>query len=184
MQIKTLLGSLSLDNQQRNIIETTISNFEKFVQPLLASFSQGILHGDIGLQNVVQNRGSRTAYGIIDFGDCMHNCHIFELATLIHGFLSRGDLKQEIRATSPLVGGYNCAFPLSSEELGCLYYIVLARMCVAAVATELNLQVDPGNGYLREVVQRSWTAAQVLFKHPKQKVDKLWTDAIRETTKL
>lgn len=114
----------------------------------------------------------------------MHNCHIFELATLIHGFLSHGDLKQEIQATSPLVAGYNCAFPLSSEELGCLYYVVLARMCVAAVATELNLQADPGNGYLQEVIQQSWRAAQVFFKHPKQKLDKLWADAIREATKL
>ena len=169
-----------MDNQQRNIIDTTMSNFGKFVQPLISSFSQGILHGDIGPQNIVQKRGDSTAYGVIDFGDCMRNCHLFELATMIHGFLSNGNLKQEIQSTSPLVVGYTYAFPLSNEELGCLYYVVLARMCVAAVATELNLQTDPGNGYLREVVQQSWRAAQVFFSHPKEKLDELWTDAIKE----
>ena len=162
-----------------------MSNFEKFVQPLLSSFSQGILHNDINVQNIVreQNDGEQCTFGIIDFSDCMLSCHIFELAIAIHGFLSCASIAETDRAvysTAPLVAGYMHAFPLSSAELGCLYYVVLARMCVTAVATELNHQADPSNSYLGEIVRRSWRAAEMFYKHPKQEIDKLWTDAIKK----
>ena len=184
LQIKAHLGSLSMDSHQRDVVETTVSNFEKYVQPLLSSFSQGALHGDISVQNiVVQKKGDEEKFGIIDFGDCMHNCHLFELATAIHGFLTRGNIEHDIHVTAPLVAGYTCTFPLSSDELGCLYYAVLARMCVAAVATEMNLQADPSNGYLRDIVQQSWRAAQVFFNHPKPELDKLWIRAINKEAK-
>ena len=173
-----------MSTHQRSILETTVSNFEEFVQPLLSSFSQGIIHNDITVQNIVQKRDDRncSAFGIIDFGDCVRNCHLFELGIAIHGFLSRSDLELDraLHATAPLVAGYTHAFPLSSEELGCLYYVVLARMCVAAVATELNFQADPQNRYLGDIVRQSWRAAEVFFKYPKEHLDKLWMDAVKK----
>ena len=182
---KTTASFSSMDQHQRTILEATVSNFEKFVQPLLPSFSQGVLHSDINIQNIVweNNNDEQCTFGIIDFGDCMLNCHLFELAIAIHGFLSHASFAekdQAVYATAPLVAGYMHTFPLSGAELECLYYVVLARMCVTAVATELNCQADPTNSYLRELVRQSWRAAEVFYKHPKQEVDKIWTDAIRK----
>ena len=185
LQIKTIASFDSMDQHQRTILEMTVSNFEKFVQPLLPSFSQGILHSDINVQNIVreQDEGEQCTFGIIDFGDCIQNCHLFELAIAVHGFLTHvsfADKDQAVDATAPLVAGYMHAFRLSSDELGCLYYAVLARMCVTAVATEMNRQADPTNSYLSEVVVQSWRAAEVFYKHPKQELDELWTDAIKK----
>lgn len=184
-QIKTIASFSSMDEYQRTILETTVSNFEKFVQPLLPSFSQGILHSDVNVQNIVREQNERDGYtyGIIDFGDCIQNCHLFELAIAIHGYLTHTsvvDKDQAVYATAPLVAGYVHAFPLSRDELECLYYAVLARMCVTAVATEMNRQADPTNDYLGNLVRQSWRAAEVFYKHPKQKVDKIWTDAIKK----
>jgi Ser/Thr protein kinase RdoA (MazF antagonist) len=172
-----------MNQHQRIILETTVSNFEKFVQPLLPSFSQGILHNDINVKNIVQNEEEQCTFGIIDFSDCIHNCHLFELAIAVHGYVTHtsiADMDQAVYATAPLVAGYMRAFPLSSDELDCLYYTVLARTCVIAVATEKNRQDDPTNGYLSELVRQSWRAAEVFYKHPKQEMDKIWIDAIKK----
>lgn len=154
-----------------------MSNFEENLQPLLPSFSLGMLHNDISPQNIVK---IKDGLGIIDFGDCMHNCHLFELAITIHGFLSHcntgKDTEQALLMTAPLVAGYTHTFPLSGEELGCLYYAVLARMCVGAIATELNLQVDPENAYLHAIVQQSWRGAELFFSHSKHEMDQLWSN--------
>lgn len=188
LQIKSTASLNSgMSEHQRTILETTVSNFEKFVQPLLPSFSQGILHSDINIHNIVIERnelGGQCTFGIIDFSDCIQNCHLFELAIAVHGYLTHTsiidkDLSQAVHATAPLVAGYMHTFPLSSDELGCLYYAVLARMCVAAVATEMNLQAEPTSGYLGDLIRRSWRAAEVFYKHPKQEMDKIWTDAIK-----
>lgn len=187
-QIKTIVSSRVIkDEYRRTILETTVFNFEKFVQPLLSSSSEGVLHSDINLQNIirVQNNREQCTLGIIDFSDCIVNYHIFELAIAVHSLLSHGDqltagMKKGVYSTAPLVAGYMNAFPLSRAELGCLYYVVLARMCVVAVAAEMNLESDPTNSYLRELVRQSWRAAELFYKHPKEEVDKLWTDAIKK----
>ena len=180
MQIKPLSLTLKLNYLQRNILESTLSNFEKFVQPLLPTFSMGILHSDITVQNIVH---TSDGFGIIDFGDCVRSCHLFELAVAIHGFISRKDIKdmdEMVRLTAPLVAGYFRAFPLSNEELDCLYYAVLARMCVAAVATEMNARVDPNHSYLVDLVQQSWRGAEEFFRHSKEDLDQLWKDALEK----
>ena len=185
LQIKTIASFNGMNQIQRAILEITASNFEKFVQPVLHSFSQGILHYDINVKNIVreQNEGEKCTFAIIDFGDCIHNCHLFELAIAIHGYVihtSIADKDQAVYATAPLVAGYMHAFPLSGDELDCLYYTVLARMCVTAVATEMNRQDDPTNGHLCELVRQSWRAAEAFCKHPKQEMDKIWIDAIKK----
>lgn len=185
-QIKTIASFSSMDQRQKTILETTLANFETFIQPLLPSFSQGILHSDIDVQNIVReynNEGEQCTLGIIDFGDCMQNCHLFELAIAVHGFLSHASFADEDRAvytTAPLVAGYMHTFPLSNAEVGCLYYAVLARMCVTAVATEMNRRADPTNSYLSDLVRQSWRAAEMFYEHSKEEVDKMWTDAIRK----
>lgn len=190
MQIKDLAVSSSMmDPHHKMILENTLSNFESHMLPLLSSFSQGILHNDISVHNIVKRRGDE-AFGVIDFGDSMHNYHLFELATAIHGLLSvqqdkpsedDTDHSEAVYGTAPLVAGYNQAFPLSESELGCLYYAVLARMCVAAVASELNLQADPRNSYLKSIMHRSWRAAEMVYKCSKQALDQVWLEEIRKT---
>lgn len=179
-----------MDQHRKIILESTVSNFESHVLPLLPSFSHGILHNDISFHNIVKGPTEQT-FGVIDFGDSMHNCHLFELATAIHGFLSTQQdsctvghdayHSTAVYATAPLVAGYVQAFPLSDKELGCLYYAVLARMCVAAVVTELNFQADPGNSYLEHLVHRFWRAAEMFYKCPKRALDKVWSDEIKKT---
>ena len=64
--------------------------------------------------------------GVIDFGDCVHSCHIFELGILLVEAMGTRD-KEPLTSITPVVSGYLNAFPITKNELDLLYYIVSGR---------------------------------------------------------
>ena len=177
LQLRKYLGSIE-DPHRKRMAETVIREFETHVQPKLASLKCGIIHMDINKMNVIVRMrvdGEYEVAGVIDFGDCTRTCCIFEFAEVLSKLLSKS--KDPLCVTGPMLcAGYLGAFPLSREELECLYYIILARLCLGAVMTSIQFQREPWNGYVGGLAGPSWQFAEELLKTPKEDVDRMWAE--------
>ena len=112
-------------------MEQIFNGFEEHVVPVIPKLSRGILHNDPNDLNILVHRNddSNAEYsvcGIIDFGDCIVSCHVFELAIMMaYAMLSK---ENPIQLVTPLLAGYISAFPLPETDLDCLYWGVLGRL--------------------------------------------------------
>ena len=185
--LKKYLPSID-DPKKRKILETVTTYFKKHVVPKLPSMKCGIIHGDAHTDNIIITERNDIA-GVIDFGDCINTCYIFELAVSLAATMRQEvnnptvlHEKDPIQLVCPLISGYIHAFPLSQQELDCLYYLVLARLTLVAVVTEHNYkQQEEVNMYLCKIVDSAWQMAEELLKKPKEEVDRIWTDAMKKT---
>ena len=84
-----------------------------------------------------------------------------------------------LQLSCPMLSGYLQAFPMSEEELDCLYYCVLARLCQSAVVGEHKFKQEPWNTYLLTTPAKAWRVMEVIFATTKDEVDRLWTHAIK-----
>ena len=160
--------------------ERVLKSFEEHVSPRVPLLKQGIIHGDAnGLNIIVDNHsGSYQIAGIIDF-DCMHTCYVFELATMLaYGMLENA---MPLQLSCPMLSGYLQAFPMTEEELDCLYYCVLARLVQTAVLGEYQFKEEPWNAYLLTTPAKAWRVMEEILATPKDKVDKMWTNAGQRT---
>lgn len=178
-----------MDNlPRRSIVEKILNDFESFVQPKIPSFSKGFLHGDANGMNVIVKKNELEEYqiaGLIDFDDSAFSCYVFEIAlflayTMIEN-LNPIDGLSPVELVCPMLQGYLEVFPLSSEEISCLYYLVLSRCCQSAVLGEIGYKAEPWNTYLLTTPEKAYKLMDLLLAMGKEKVDKIWSEAILET---
>ena len=152
-----------------------VSMFEVHVQPLLPKMRKGITHNDMNGLNIlftVSENDHCELTGLIDFGDCVHSCYLFELAIMLaYGMVEK---ENPVEFVGPMFQGYHSVFPLSQEELGCLYYAVLARLCQSAVNGEYRYTLEPWNSYLLTTPPEAWKLMKMLLSLGKKCVDEMW----------
>ena len=186
LKIERLLPSIE-NAELRRILKTVITDFKSSVLPRIASMSHGILHYDACSRNIIvqtTNGDMCHVAGIIDFTDSTHCPHVFELAILVADLLSVWDCDPVVNVGS-VIAGYCHSFPLSRDELECLYTIVLARLCTIIVATSLNYESDEkssvcGTEYHSKIVAESRKAMNELTKFSKEKVNEIWLGALKQ----
>ena len=164
-------------------METVLRGFKNHVAPRIPSMKCGTIHGDARNQNIVFDTNDSTdkpkIVGIIDFGDCMNTCYVFELVAMVTEAMTKQ--KDPVQYVCPMLCGYLHAFPLSDEELDCLYHLVLARLCQIAVVTENQFQEEPENTYLQEIVAAAWPLIEELLTASKEEVDRVWAEARKKS---
>ena len=168
---------LITDQQKRRMAETVFDLFETHVSPKTLNFKQGIIHGDPnGLNIILQPNASNTAEcniaGVIDFGDAVKTCYVYEMGIMLAYAMLENDNPVEFAA--PMLSGYLNAFPLSRDEVDSLYYLVLARCCQSAVLGEHQFSIEPWNDYLLTSPAKAWKLIEALLGTPKDEVDKVW----------
>ena len=135
---------------------------------------KGLIHNDIsGMNIIVRQVGEKHEFaGLLDFGECAHTCCLFELAAM----LAYGQLEKEnpVEFVAPMVQGYLDVFPLTKEELDCLYYAVLARLCQSAVNGEYRFTLEPWNTYLLTTPAEAWKVINLLLTLSKEGVEEIW----------
>ena len=116
-----------LDPQRRVVFTNFMTSFESQVLPEVPYLSTGIIHNDGNMKNIIIRKGSSTAIGgVIDFCDCVHSCHIFELAVLVLMAIDGVD----ITPAKAIVQGYLEKLQLPYKDLNLLYYTVLGRLAL------------------------------------------------------
>jgi 4-aminobutyrate aminotransferase-like enzyme/Ser/Thr protein kinase RdoA (MazF antagonist) len=137
----------------RGLAHCFLERFEARLFPLFARLRTSIIHNDSNDNNVLVGRASPdpedldlAVTGLIDFGDMVAGFPALELAVgMAYAMLDKND---PLAAAGPIVAGYHEVFPLTELEIGCLYDLVAARLCLSVVISAEQRKAEPANEYL------------------------------------
>ena len=162
------------DEKKRHMADSIVAMYEQHIVPVMPSMKRGVIHGDVNGLNIIFNPTAESCevVGLIDYGDCTHSCYLFELAIMV----AYAQLEKEnpVEFVAPMIQGYLKVFPLSREELGCLYCAVLGRLCQTAVNGEYRFTQEPWNTYLLTTPAQAWKMIDLLLTLTKEKVEEIW----------
>ena len=162
------------DEGKREVAASVVSMYEEHVIPMIPKMKKGIVHNDINGLNILFNvvPGKCDFSGLIDFGDSVHTCYLFELAIMLaYGMCEK---ENPVEFVGYMFRGYREVFPLSREELDCLYYAVLARLCLSMVSGEYRFTLEPQNSYILYSVTEAWKLINILLDLTKRGVEEIW----------
>ena len=162
------------DEEKRKVAHSVVAMYEEHVLPLIPKMKKGIIHDDINGLNILfkVSPDKCELSGLIDFSDCVHSCYLFELAIMLAYGMCEKD--NPVQFVGPMFRGYCDVFPLSEEELDCLYYAVLARLCQTAVNGEYRFTLEPWNTYLLTTPSDAWKLMKLLLSLGKKRVEDIW----------
>lgn len=140
------------DQDRRQILEWVFHLFAGIAKPLLPSLPHSLIHGDINDDNVLVDQDS--VCGILDFGDCLHNPTICDLAiALAYHTLDEQD---PLTAASHVIAGYHNIRPLSPDELKVLFPLMCTRLAVSVLISAKRRQIDPEREAWFVSEERAW----------------------------
>lgn len=177
--VKRYLGAI--DDVNKIAMATKVFDyFGEHIEPVIPSLRHRIIHADCNEQNILLRRlpegGPYEVCGILDFGDCVHSCLVFNLAILLTYIMLLLVNKDPLRGAVPVICAYQEVQPLETSELQLLYYCVLARLCLSVLTGAYSYRQDPTNVYLLGTQESGWKLLQMLLSTPKEEVDRLWCD--------
>jgi len=144
--------SLIADPQRRRIVEALFHLHAAVAQPRLARLPHGVIHGDANDENVFVD-GGRVS-GLIDFGDCLLNPMVCELAiALPYAMLDADD---PLARGADVVAGYDAERPLSLAELQVLFPLVCGRLAVTVTVCAERRRIDPDRSSWFVTEDRAW----------------------------
>ena len=150
--------------------------YEEKIEPMLPSMKKGVIHGDLNGKNIIvqQSENSAAIVGLIDFGDCVHSYYLFELAILVAHTMMSLSHNNRMELVAPVIKGYIDEFPLTQEELQCLYYAVLAILCTTGVKGEHVYATEPENMHMQHYIPHAWKLLSQLLPMSKDSVEASW----------
>lgn len=143
--------------RKRSLVEYFLLQFEMNVMPVLPDLRSSIIHNDANDHNVLATRsstGETKITGIIDFGDMVHSCTIFELAIAI-AYVTLGK-DDPLSAAATVVRGYHEAYPLTEPEMEVLFYSICTRLAASVTISAYQQHLRPDEPYLSISEQPAW----------------------------
>lgn len=132
--------------------------------PHLPQLRRSLIHSDANDYNVLVH--NQAVSGLIDFGDMVHSCTIFELAiAAAYAMLDKAD---PLTAAAHLVAGYHAAYPLTEVEISLLYHLIAMRLATSVCVSAYHRHLVAGNPYLAISEQPAWRLLAQLAGIPPQ----------------
>ena len=132
--------------------------------PHLPHLRRSLIHSDANDYNVLVH--NQAVSGLIDFGDMVHSCTIFELAiAAAYAMLDKAD---PLTAAAHVVAGYHAAYPLTELEISLLYHLIAMRLATSVCVSAYRRHLVPGNPYLAISEQPAWRLLDQLADLPPQ----------------
>ncbi|HUU36825.1 MAG TPA: aminotransferase class III-fold pyridoxal phosphate-dependent enzyme [Candidatus Desulfaltia sp.] len=158
--IRSRLADLT-DREGRAIVEYFLGRFENTVSSKWPRLRTSVIHNDANDLNVLVGHLSAhpdglysRVVGIIDFGDMVEGSPVIELAVgAAYAIMGKND---PLAAAVPIVSGYHEFFPLTEEELACLYDLIAIRLCLSVVISAEQRKVEVDNEYLSISEKPAW----------------------------
>lgn len=152
------------DPARRELLDRVHQRFVAEVAPALPSLPHAVIHGDANDHNVLVATGSPTApaerfdrvVGLLDFGDLVHSVVVAEVAVAAAYHVRSG--RDPVGALVDVAAGFHAERPLSADELGVLWDLLLARLSLSAVHAAVQSAQRPDDPYLRVDEDASWEA--------------------------
>ncbi|ULQ50851.1 aminotransferase class III-fold pyridoxal phosphate-dependent enzyme [Flavihumibacter fluvii] len=129
------------DPEKRRIAKYFLLQFEMEVVPKLPYLRKAYIHSDANDYNVLVAGGRMS--GLIDFGDMVYSALINNLA--VAATYAMLDKENPLAAAVEVVKGYDANYPLKSEEIDLLYYLIAGRLCISVGKSAYNASLDSEN---------------------------------------
>lgn len=117
--------------------------------------------------------------GLIDFGDMVHSCALFEPAVAA-AYVMLGK-SEPLSAAAHVVAGYHAEHPLSDLELELLYHCAVMRLCMSVAISAHQQVAEPENTYLSVSEQNAWDLLEKLEGTSPSFAEYLFRDACGRT---
>jgi Ser/Thr protein kinase RdoA (MazF antagonist) len=148
--------------RRRLLAERYLERFADQVVPQIATLPAALLHCDANEQNILvrERDGEKTVSALIDFGDLVHSCRVFEPAiTAAYACLGHS---QPLVAIATVVAGFHHLRPLSDRELDAVFPAVCARLAVSVTMSTKSRDERPDNTYANVSERTAWQAMEGL----------------------
>ncbi len=128
-------------HERRRMAGYFLLQFEMEVLPVLSSLRHAYAHNDANDYNLLVQ--GDIVSGLIDFGDMVYTALINNVAVACtYAMLNNND---PLHTASLVVKSYHAVYPLSSEEVDILYYLIAARLCISVTQSAYNASQDSSN---------------------------------------
>ncbi|MCB0280194.1 MAG: phosphotransferase, partial [Calditrichaeota bacterium] len=134
--------------------------FETHVRDQLHRLRNGLIYNDANDYNLFIR--DNKICGIIDFGDMVHSCLIFEVAIACFYIMLKKD--DPLSAAVELVKGYHSKKALEEIELDLLYYLIAARLCISVCSSAKARSENPENSYINVTEDDAWRLLDQLIE--------------------
>lgn len=140
------------DPERRKLAETVRVRFAEHVEPQLAQLRQSVIHHDGNEHNILVEDEQVT--GIIDFGDAVYSCTVFEPATAA-AYAILGT-PAPLAVALHVVAGYHAAYPLTELELQLMPILIQMRLCTSVCVSSYQKMLEPDNAYITVSEAPAW----------------------------
>ena len=144
--------------EKRQILEWVFHLYAAIVRPLFETLPQSLIHGDINDDNVLVS--DDRIVGILDFGDCLTNPTICDLAIAIAYHTLDEDNPLEAAAT--IIGAYHKIRPLSMDEMTVIFPLMCARLAVSVIISNQRKKIEPARESWFVSEERAWKNLEIL----------------------
>ena len=153
-RIRTLLKHIG-NTKHRTMAERYFSLYEKSAAPYLGSLHAQLIHNDLNPHNVLVDPASGEIIGILDFGDLVCAPRIYDVAVAASYFMPSGEAP--LSHVADYLRAYHSESPLSDQEIGVLYPLIIARLVMTVAITEWRAGLHPENrDYILRNNARAW----------------------------
>ncbi|OGR22261.1 MAG: hypothetical protein A2277_20100 [Desulfobacterales bacterium RIFOXYA12_FULL_46_15] len=140
------------DLEKRRILEWAFHLYTAIALPLLDRLPRSLIHGDLNDDNILVDN-SRVC-GILDFGDCLENPVVCDLAiALAYHTLDEED---PLEAAAIIIGAFHQVRPLSADEMNVIFPLMCARLAVSVIISAKRRKIDPLRESWFVSEQRAW----------------------------
>jgi 4-aminobutyrate aminotransferase-like enzyme/Ser/Thr protein kinase RdoA (MazF antagonist) len=148
------------DHERRRMVAYFLLQFETEIVPQLSSLRMAVIHNDANDYNLlVKNEG---VTGLIDFGDMVYTQLVNNLAvTCTYAMLHQRD---PLAAAALVVKGYHSQWALTAGEIGCLYYLIAARLCISVTNSARHTAEGSNNPFHFITEAAAWKLLYQLIK--------------------
>lgn len=158
------------DSAKRRLLDQAFVLFAAAAKPYLGDLPHALIHGDLNDDNLLveQNRVS----GLLDFGDCLFNPMICDLAIALAYLLL--DEPEPLAAGAAIVTAYHRQRPLAVAEIEVLFPLMCGRLAASLAICAERRVIDPERQAWFVTEERAWRALErYLSVDPLQAADQL-----------
>lgn len=141
---------------RRRLLERAFDRFEDGALPHLAKLPKALIHGDLNDENLLVTGDEVT--GLLDFGDCLHNPQVCELAIALAYLLF--DEATPLEAGAEIVAGYREHRTLLPEEIEALFPLICGRLATSVAIAAERRTLDPTRTAWFVTEEPAWRALE------------------------
>ncbi len=152
-----------LPQAKKSLLETFLRLYEDEVASTLPQLRHSHTYNDPNDSNILvraQGPDRPQVAGMIDFGDMVYGPTVADLAVAL-AYIMMGRDRPLDKAT-PVVRAYHGAFPLREAELGLLFPLIAARLCLSVCISWHQQKREPDNRHLSVSESGAWELLELL----------------------